>query len=371
MDNKPTPTPPTPTLPTPQPIEQVPSGLVVKKKLPFKKVLLWGGLGLLAILIGVFVAAWLWYQAQLSPVGTDKNEKVLVTIEQGSSPAMIGELLEEKAVIHSSRAFGIYNRFNGTENTLQAGTYRLSPAESTPEIVKHLTSGKVDTFDITFLPGSTLADNRKVLIEAGYSDQEVDAALKASYDSPLFASKPANADLEGYIYGDTYKFGSGASASEILEHTFEVYNDIIVSNGLVEKFQAQGLTLYEGIILASIIQRESGGNDEPQIASVFFNRLAIDMQLGSDVTYQYIADKTGVERDVNLDSPYNTRRYTGLPPGPIATPGLKSLLAVANPAETEYLYFLSGDDNVTYFARTNAEHEANIQNHCKEKCLII
>jgi UPF0755 protein len=109
----------------------------------------------------------------------------------------------------------------------------------------------------------------------------------------------------------------------------------------------------------------------PQIAQVFYLRLAQSMPLGSDVTYQYIADRTGVARDPDLDSPYNTRRYAGLPPGPIATPGLKALLAVANPAQTDYLYFLSGDDDITYFGRTFQEHEANIKNHCQEKCQIL
>ena len=136
-------------------------------------------------------------------------------------------------------------------------------------------------------------------------------------------------------------------------------------------FKENGLNLYQGITLASIIQRESIGGDEPQIAQVFYTRLSIGMMLGSDVTYQYIADKTGVARDINLDSPYNTRRYTGLPPGPIATPGLNALLAVASPAPGDYIYFLSGDDDVTYFATTLEEHEANIRNHCQQKCQII
>ena len=146
---------------------------------------------------------------------------------------------------------------------------------------------------------------------------------------------------------------------------------MLEQNQLQEAFAEQGLSLYEGITLASIIQREAIGGDEPQIAQVFYSRLSIGMELGSDVTYQYIADKTGVARDVNLDSPYNTRRYVGLPPGPIASPGVDALLATANPAEGDYLYFLSGDDDVTYFARTLEEHETNIREHCQQKCQII
>ena len=212
-----------------------------------------------------------------------------------------------------------------------------------------------------------------MLIAAGYGDAEVDAALSKSYDSPLFEGKPASADLEGYIYGETYSFGTDTSVEAILEHVFEEFYSVIEENGLVAKYQAQGLSLYEGITLASIIQREASqkGDDMPQIAQVFYSRLELGMPLGSDVTYQYIADKTGVARDPGLDSPYNTRRYAGLPPGPIATPGEKALLAVAAPAQGNYLYFLSGDDNVTYFGRTLDEHEANIVSHCQEKCKII
>lgn len=356
--------------PAPQPIDPTPP-LESKKKSPLKKILLFSGLGLIVAIIGVCLATWLWYQAQLSPVGTDKNALVQVTIASGSTPTQIADLLEEKEVIRSSTAFGVYTRLSGTQNNLQAGSYRLSPAESTQEIVGHLVSGKVDTFNITFLPGATLKQNREVFIKAGYSVEEVDAALAKSYESPIFEGKPATADLEGYIYGDTYTMGSGASVEDILIFTFAEYETVIKDNDLVAKFKAQGLSLFEGLTLASIVQRESGGNDQAEIASVFYNRIAAGMALGSDVTYQYIADKEGNPRDVNYDSPYNTRRYVGLPPGPIATPGLQALLGVANPADTDYLFFLSGDDNVTYYGRSVQEHEKNIVDHCKQKCQII
>lgn len=368
----PTPPPAEIPLPAPMPIAEAPAGIQAKKKMSRKKkTIIIASAATLGVFVTILVGAWAWYQSQLSPVGTNENEKIAIIIESGSTPAMIGRLLEDRKIIRSSQAFSIYTRLTDTQDSLQAGTYRLSPAETTPEIVKHLTSGNVDTFSIRFLPGATVQQNKKVFIEAGYSAQEVDAAFSATYDSPLFASKPAGADLEGYIYGETYIMGSGASVGDVLEYTFKTFNDVIVANDLVAKFEAQNLSLYQGIILASIIQRESGGNDQADIAQVFFNRIAQGMALGSDVTYQYIADKTGVPRDVNLDSPYNTRRYTGLPPGPIAAPGLKSLQAVANPSKGDYLYFLSGDDDVTYFARTNEEHERNIVDHCKTKCSII
>jgi UPF0755 protein len=326
---------------------------------------------ILLILAAALAGAYFWYQSQLSPVNSTASERIRVTIESGSTPKQIAQQLKDENLIKNTNVFAVYTRVSGTQNSLQAGSYHLSQSETLPQIVDHLVGGKVDTFDITFLPGATLAQNRKVLIEAGYSETEVDAAFSASYGNALFAGKPANADLEGYIYGETYRISSGSSVADILQQTFTQYEKVITENDFVAKFQARGLNLYQGITLASIVQRESIGGDEPQIAQVFYTRLAMGMELGSDVTYQYIADKTGVTRDPNLDSPYNTRRYPGLPPGPIAAPGLAALQAVANPAAGDYVFFLSGDDDTTYYARTLEEHEANIRNHCQEKCLII
>lgn len=344
-----------------------------KRKKSWKKGLLFTLLSLIFIATLAGIGAWLWYSAQLAPVDSANTDKKLVTIVSGSTPADIAKTLSEESVIRSESAFLWYTRLNGVQNNLQAGAYRLSPSESTQEIVEHLTNGNVDTFSLTFLPGATLEDNREVLIKAGYSENEVDTALAKDYESPLFAGKPASADLEGYIYGETYSFGSDATVESILERIFEEFYSVVQEKGLVAQYQAQGLSLFEGITLASIVQREASpkGDDMPQIAQIFFTRLAMDMQLGSDVTYQYAADKLGVARDTNLDSPYNTRRYTGLPPGPISAPGEKALVAVGSPAEGEYIYFLSGDDDITYYARTLEEHEANIRNHCQQKCQII
>ena len=340
---------------------------------PKKRGIWWaiaGGAGLLIALLG---GMWVWYQVQLTPVDSRKEERTLLTVEPGSTPTMIADLLADKGVIRSSTAFLWYTRLQGVQHTLQAGAYRLSPSESTPQIVEHLSKGRVDTFSITFLPGGTLQDHKKSFLAAGYSESEVTAAFKKTYSSPLFEGKPAAADVEGYIYGETYTFGSDATVESILARTFEEFSTFVQKNDLVAAYKKQGLTLFEGLTLASIIQREASpsGTDMPQIAQVFYNRLANGMPLGSDVTYQYIADKTGVARDPNLDSPYNTRRVAGLPPGPIASPGKKALLAVAQPATGNYLYFLSGDDDVTYFGRTIEEHEANIKNHCQLKCQIL
>ncbi len=361
-----------------QPINGQPSGLKPHKKRKLKKPILIAVGSFVGLLIIAASFAIGWYNTQLAAIGSDKNQHIVITIKSGSSPTQISQLLHAKGIIRSTFAFDVYSRLVGKRDNLQAGTYRLSPAESTPEIVDHLVKGDVDQFSITFYPGSTLKEHKAVLVAAGYTESEIDQAFAATYDSPIFKNKPVTADLEGYIYGQTYQFSTGASVSDILKRTFEEFNTVLIENDLVNAIGKQGYDLYQGITLASIVQREVNSpkssdpsSDQKQVAQVFYSRLSSDMTLGSDVTYQYAADKMGVERDTNLDSPYNTRRYTGLPPGPISSPGLTALKAVASPATCNYLFFLSGDDDVTYFARTDAEHQVNIRDHCAIKCSTL
>lgn len=343
-----------------------------KKKKSLKKWLIVGGVAVVAVVVAALIAAFAWYQSQLAPVTDDTTKHVRVTVVSGSTPNMIAEQLETAGVIRSKVAFGIYTKLTGTENKLKAGAYSLQPSLSTPTIVNQLVDGKEDTFAVTFLPGDTLANNRKALIKTGFSEAEVDAALNKTYDRPLFDTKPATADLEGYLYGETIEFALDSTVEDVLDAFFDLFEKVINENNLVAGFKAQGLTLYEGVTLASIVQREIHvAEDQRHVARVFFNRMEEGMNLGSDVTYQYAADKAGVDRSPSLQSPYNTRIHVGLPPGPIATPGKSALLAVANPAANDYLFFLSGDDDKTYYGKTDAEHQKNIVNHCKKKCLIL
>jgi len=364
-----------------QPINDQPIGLFHSKKRPINQKLLLIICITASVIVGIIVSTIIWFNVQLSPVNSESIQLIKVIIASGSTSDQIGKELEKQSIIRSSSAFDIYLRVFSKSNILKAGTYRLSPAETVSDIVEHLSKGAVDQFSITFYPGATLVDNytkpgqkkydvTTMLQNAGFTDQEIQSALNKTYDSPLFKDKPAAADLEGYIYGETYNFNTGATVEEIFKGVFAEFYDKIVENKLIASFASRGLNLYEGITLASIVQREANtADDQKQVAQVFYSRLAIDMALGSDVTYEYIADKTGVPRDTNLDSLYNTRRYPGLPPGPIAAPGISALLAVAQPAKTDYLYFLSDSEGKLYFAYTLAEHEANIVNYCKEACV--
>ena len=355
-----------------QPIADDGIGLIkvpLRRRRKLAKIIVWCLITLTVVLIGVLASAWYWFNAQTSPISDDKQILIQVTIQPGSTPGEIGKLLANKSLIRNPIAFDVYTYLAGDRGKLQAGSYRLSPAESTQKIVEHLVSGNVYQFKISFLPGATLAQHKKVLLSAGFSEQPIDEAFAATYDLPLFKNKPTYTDLEGYIFGETYSFNEGASVQDILKRTFDQFYKEIEDNNLLAGFNNQGLNLYQAITLASIIQREaSNPQDQKQVAQVFLYRLKIGMMLGSDVTYQYIADKLGVARDYNLDNPYNTRNHVGLPPSPIASPGLSALEAVASPASGDYVYFLAGDDGKMYFSHTDAEHEANKAKYCVVGC---
>jgi UPF0755 protein len=355
-------------LPRPQPIAKHHAGMKLRRRWFQRKLVIIPASIILVLLIAAVTFA-VWYKTSLQPLAASSDKKVLVKVEQAMDSKAIGSLLQKDQVIKSASAFSLYVALHHVGAQLQAGTYSLSPSESVGTIVQHLTGGDVDSLTITFLPGATLAQDKKVLTDAGYSSDEVDKALVIPYQGLLFTDKPAGTDLEGYIYGETYKFSVGTDVQTILLATFNQYEQVIKDNDLINKFAAHGLNLYQGITLASIIQREvSHPTDQQQVAQVFYSRLDEGMALGSDVTYIYAANKMGVTPTPALDSPYNTRINTGLPPGPIAVPGESALLATANPASGDYLFFLSGDDGTTYFSHTAAEHAANIAAHCQQKC---
>lgn len=336
------------------------------------------------LVLGVIVAAavagaLIWYNLQLAPVDANDKSRMRVTIARGMSPLQIAEELRDKRLIRDTLAFEIYTRSTGVRNQLQAGLYSLSPSESLGEIVDHLRAGKTDSFQITFYPGATLRDNwtspekrtdvTTMLLRAGYPESEIQAALAKQYDHPLFRDKPSGTTLEGYVWGETYRIDASASVEDILRTTFDEYWKYIETNRLIEAYQVHKLNLYQAITLASLVQGEvTSPADQAQVAQVFYTRLATDTVLGSDVTFVYASRQAGMAPRINIDSPYNTRQVKGLPPGPVGTPGVGALEAVAHPAGGDYVYFVSGEDGKTYFSRTEAEHVRNTREYCGRLC---
>ncbi len=264
-------------------------------------------------------------------------------------------------------------------------------AEREAEYAKQEAAMKAKTFTFTIRPGETIFDIKKHLLEINrngedtegeplpnYTEAEVDEALSASYDFDFLASRPEGASLEGYLYGETHEFYGNATVKDILSKYLEGMGQVISENDLTAKYAARGLTLHQGITLASVVQKESPSPDMPTVAQVFLTRLGSGWKLGSDVTVKYALDVVDPNREtykdnqaaLTIDSCYNTRLYAGLPCGPISNPGLSALLAVASPSDTAYLYFLTGDDGVMYYSYTEAEHNRNAYLHCQNLCNV-
>lgn len=360
--------------------ESVPPQAAVAEKKPRRR---WPWLVAVAVVVVILLGSVVaWYLNALRPVDDDNKTKQVLKIEPGATPQQIANELDERGLIRHQAAFMIYTRLADVQGKLQTGSYRLSPSDSLADIVAHLSSGKTDEIDITFYPGATLYDPRDntddkkrtdvytMLRRAGFSEHQVKRALEKDYDHPLLADKPDEASLEGYIYGDTYRFDASASAETILEHTFDVFYQRITERDLINKFKKQGMNLHQGIILASIIEREVSGrvDDQKQVSQVFHLRLDKDMPLGADATFQYAAQQRNVPPSTTLDSPYNTRINNGLPPGPISSPHISALEAAAEPADGDFVYFVSGDDGTTHFARTDEEHQENTRKYCTTLC---
>ena len=237
---------------------------------------------------------------------------------------------------------------------------------------------QAEVFDFTIKPGETIYDIKKALSEIGYSTQEIDEAFSANYDFDFLKNRPEGATLEGYLFGETHEFYKTASAKEVLEVFLNEMGKVISENNLEEKYLAQGLSLFEGITLASVVQKEAPPSEQSVVAQVFLSRLSFGIPMGSDVTVSYALDTIDPSREVygdnqsalTIDSCYNTRLYTGLPCGPISNPGLSALLAVAEPSDTSYLYFLTGDDGLMYYSYTEDEHNQNIYSHCQDLCNV-
>lgn len=365
----------------------VPTGDHVKNKL-FAHLLI---VFIVAIIIAGLGAV-LWYNSSLSPViasdqcaslletsSTDPCATVQFIVENDTSVSGIADALKKAGLIRSSLAFKIYSRLSGKD--LKAGSYSFAPSMTATDIHEKLAKGNnADAvFSFTALPGETLKDIKERLIEVGYSMQEINDAFYKKYDHPVLIDKPADASLEGYLFGETYEFYKTDTVEDIIKRMLDELYAVVQENNLREKFLNLGYNLHEGITMASIVQKEAGTlspEDQRKVAQVFWSRLGFGWKLGSDVTATYAADQIDPDRTfldnnaaiLDLDSCYNTRKNTGLPCGPISNPGAQVLISTASPADTTYLYFLTGDDGLMYYSSTEAEHLQNRDQHCQDLC---
>ena len=374
---------------------------------------------ILLFLAGLFGGGYYWYSLQpvssancrfdSAKAAAESNEKEsnsvceyqTIEISAGESVKQIANNLKQADLIRNPLAFELYARINNLHAKLKTGKYSFRKTMSARAIAKQLVNGVVssDVFNLTILPGTNLLGDKgksqtgiiHQFRTLGYSEEEINQALTKHYDNPvlkgLYADEtklsnpeiPVKLALEGYLYGETYQFYNHEKLENVITTILNQFNDVVVSNQLEEKFKTRGFTLREGIILASIIQKEANTEDMPGVSMVFQNRLKQGIALGSDVTATYAADITGIDRTnatnadiLAVNSLYNTRKFPGLPPGPIAVPSKAALLAVAEPdsSKASMLYFLTGDDGLMYYSSTDAEHNQKIRDHCQQLCKV-
>lgn len=302
------------------------------------------------------------YNHNLQPVSSSTQE-VHVTILPGTSSSAIAQQLIGVHLIRSAQTFEWYVNTHNIRDKLQAGTYSFSESMSTAKIADMIAEGKVATDLMTILPGQRIDQIKNSFIDANFKPASVTAALQANkYRAayPALADNPPNTSLEGFLFPDSYQLTADTDPSEIVGESLKEMQKHLTTD-IRAGFVRQGLTVYQGVTLASIVEQEvPKTTDRAKVAQVFLLRLKRGMPLGSDVTVFYA-------KAVH-NSRYDTTDNKGLPPGPIGTVSDDALKAVAHPANTDWLYFVSGDNDVTYFSHTFEEHQANIAKYCHQKC---
>jgi UPF0755 protein len=325
---------------------------------------------IIIILGGGLVSLRVWYQHNLSAVSSSAQSQYF-TVTSGSSLHQIAVKLKNANLIRNTRSFETYVRSNELHDKLQAGTYSFSPNMSVQQIVKKMVDGDVSRNLITILPQKRLDEIKQAFAKAGYSSSEIDSAFDpATYkDHPALASLPAGASLEGYLYPDSFEKQADTPARVIVRESLDEMQKYLTQD-IINGFAAHSLNTYQGLTLASIVAQETDDPTyQPIVAQVFYTRLAKGMTLGSDVTAFYASAIKGINPpSLGVDSPYNTRIYVGLPPGPISNMTFGALQAVAHPATTDYLYFVAGDDKKLHFSHTEAEHQDAIKKYCTKEC---
>lgn len=327
-------------------------------------------IGLVIILVAGSVLVWHKYENDLRSV-SDSQTTQIFTVESGSSVNDIATGLEKARLIRSAWAMKLYVHKEELGSKLQAGTYALSPSQDTPSIVATLTKGDVATKLVTIVPGQRIDQVRTAFINSGFTPTSVDAALTPGQyaDLPVMAFKPADVNtLEGLLWPNSYQKNPDTDPSLIIRESLKEMGDKLTPE-VQAAFAAQGLTTYQGVTLASMIEQEATKpSDQAQVSQVFLSRLKANTALGSDPTAKYGAIKAGKAPSLTYESPYNTYTHTGLPPTPISAISAASLYAATHPAATDWQFFVTGDNGVTYFSRTLKEHEALTQQHCHELC---
>jgi UPF0755 protein len=324
---------------------------------------------LLLLLGAVAVAAggYFYWQTQQPYRGYSSAEQ-FVDIPQGANTRNIGELLVSSGVIRDQVTYRLALWLSGRARALKAGEYRFDQAMTPLDVIAKLARGDVYVIRVTFPEGLTINEMAGIFEAHGFG-AAADFVAAAKDGSLIHSLDPSAASLEGYLFPDTYPLSRHATATHVVRLMLDQFTRAFTPE-LQRAAKARGLTVRQVVTLASIVEKETARPEErPIVAGVYQNRLRIGMLLQCDPTVIYALAQEGrytgnLHRDdLLLDSPYNTYRRPGLPPGPIAAPGKAALEAAVHPADTPYLYFVSRNDGSHVFAQTLEEHDRNVQKY--------
>ena len=299
------------------------------------------------------------------PANPEADETMRIHIRPGMSFAQILELLEKSNVIRNPGMFRLQARFRGGAKNFQAGVYALKASMSPREIYRYLSEGRVVQRTITIPEGYNIREIARTIQRAKLTGEG--EIIRISRDPSFLRELNISAvSLEGYLFPDTYHFPVGSPAKKILRFMVRTMRRKF-SPALRKQAKKTGFTIHQTLTLASIIEKETSlSSERPIIAAVFINRLKRKMRLQSDPTVIYGLpqfDGNITKKDLRYDSPYNTYLHRGLPPGPIASPGLESIKSALNPAKVKYLYFVATKNGGHQFSRTYREHRRAVNRY--------
>lgn len=337
---------------------------------------------LIAGIVGV--SGYFYVKSALEPVDPEGTSEIEVDIPMGSGLTTIATILEEKGIIKNARIFKYYTKFKN-ETSFQAGNYKMTQSMTLDEIIESLNTGKVyrePVFSLTIPEGLTLEQIAAVIEKRTEytSKQFIDLVTSSDYIQSVIGTYPdliseevlkdknIRFDLEGYLYPATYPFyESDPTLKEIVDLMIAQTNEVV--QAYMPILEEKKMSPHQLLTFASLLEEEATAQtDRETIASVFYNRLEIDMPLQTDPTVLYALgshkDRVLYE-DLEVDNPYNTYVNTGLPPGPIANAGKISIEAVLNPSNSDYLYFLADSEGTNHFAKTYEEHLKNIEEYLR------
>ncbi|MBT3293480.1 endolytic transglycosylase MltG [Candidatus Peregrinibacteria bacterium] len=331
---------------------------------------------LAAVIIVLLFTTFGWYRFSLLPVDSGSQERHNIKIPQGTSVKGVAQILKDKGVIKSPLSFELFIRFKRSADNVQAGTFIIRSSQSVSEIAEILRTGKAEEAIITIPEGYTVTQIDTLLSEKGFSEAGEISKCARTCDFSSFEFLPEveglaqrGGKLEGYLYPDTYYVAKEDFVAKFfLERMLTTFRKRVLMQ-YEEAIEKSDRTIHELVTMASLIEKETRSDAQrPVVSGILWKRYDDERGLGVDATVRYILNKPTDEitrEDLNNGSMYNTRKFRGLPPGPISTISIESFKASIKPEQSPYWYYLHGTDGQIHYAESNEEHNINRYNYIK------